>query len=202
MRIKADLLKIRNFPRDDVGNKIEPEQQPLQRVLVTDGAPVSMQGSGEVKGTIPAEIVYNTSVGEFANALRRPCHSCKRFDTRWWLKMKALCEDPTGPKENRAWLNGIRAYLLETQNATIQSSHVSQEGDMDVEHALSVLGVCQPLTEINGDPVIVYPTGACPNEICTPDKPHGYYDAKDRDNERMGSSVYDDIMRKATGARV
>lgn len=196
MKIKSDIFRIRTFPRDDKGDKIEPEAQPMQRVLSTD-APFTPQRGGPTAGSIPTEIIYEGSVGDFAEAIRRPCFSCKNFNREAWARIYARWNDPTAPIEMRQKLNGIRAALLESQNATIADRHTSAEGDLDVEHALSTLGVCHPLSEINGAAVITYPTGGCPAEVCGPTQPHGFYKPKDVESERLGSATFDNLMRAA-----
>lgn len=198
MKIRQDLLRVRSNPYDDRGEKIEPEQQPAQRVLTTD-AEVSMQGGAAV-GTLPTQIVYETTAGELARAMRHPCFSCKNFDARSWGRLYLRMTDPTAPLDQRQELNAIRAALLTTRNAKLQNRHVSEkEGDMDPEHALSQLGICRPLTEIHGTPVIVHPLGGCPPEVCTTTEPNGLYDPKDTDADRMGSKTFDNVMKLATG---
>src|SRR5258706_10095963 len=200
MKIRSDLLKIQPMV-DKQGKSVEPEQQVVQRVIQTD-LPTTMQRGGKQVGTIPGEIVYTSTAGEMAQAMRRPCFSCAKFSRRAWKALYARWADPTTPIDERNQLNGIRAALLQTSNAKIQDRHLSQEGDMDVEHALSVLGGCEPLTEVRSTPVIVCPTGSCPGEVCTPTQPNGFYVAKDKAAERMGSATFDNLMKVATGKKL
>lgn len=197
MKIKADLLRVRSLPYDDKGNKIEPEQQPVQRIFKTE-SDAGLQG-GPTVGKIATDIIYETNVGAMAGAMRNPCFSCKHFDRRAWRQLLARWNDPLTPIAERQELNGVRAALLGTKNAKIQEKHVSQEGDMDVEHALSTLGICHAFTELNSNVLIVYPTATCPETVCGPTQPNGFYVAKDRDSEKMGSAVFDRVMRLATG---
>jgi len=200
MRIKADLLRVHTGPYAPTGERIEPEQQPAQRVLVTE-FPTGMQGTNQQIGAVKGEIIYDVTVGEAAKQARHPCISCRNFDRRAWRKLYIHWSNPATSIEERKLLNGIRTALLETENAKISDRHAALDGDMDVEHALSVLGVCRPLTEINKDPVIVYPTGGCPADVCTPTSPDGLWVAKDLDAEKMGSSVFDNIMNTAQGRK-
>lgn len=197
MRIRADLLRVRSLPYDDKGQPIEPEQQPAQRVFQTD-SPAGLQG-GPVQGTIPTEIIYETTAGHMAGAMRNPCFSCARFDRRAWRKLLERWNDPTAPMHLREYLNQFRAALLQTKNAKLYEKHESQEGDLDVEHALATLGVCHAFSEIRNDVAVVYPTSACPDDVCTATQPAGFYVPKDKQSERMGSQVFDRIMAMAQG---
>jgi hypothetical protein len=198
MRIKADLLRVKTGLAPD-GSKVEPEAQPMQRALVTDFSASSQQGTalGQMKG----EIVYDTTAGEMAQAMRRPCFTCKSFDKRAWKKLFLYWNDPLSPMHEREQLNGVRAAILGTNNAKIVEKSQGSDGDMDVEHALSLLGICRPLTEIHSAPVIVYPTGGCPPEVCNSTQPHGLYEPKAKEDERLGSQVFDNVMRLAQGKR-
>lgn len=198
MKIKSDMLRIRTVPFDDKGQKMEPEQQPVQRVIHTD-SPATMR-NGQMVGTLPTNIVMDTTVAEMVPGMRRPCFSCKHFDRRNWKELFRLWSEPTAPIEKRRELNAIRAALLETNNAEIQHRHDSEEGMM-VEHAISTLGICRPLTEIDKNPVIVYPKACCPANLITADKPHGLYEPKNKDNERMGSQTFDNLMKAARGEK-
>ncbi len=131
--------------------------------------------------------------------LRNPCFQCVHFDRKAWAKLYAYWNDSTSPIEERRNLNGVRAALLETQNADIVDKSSGMDGDMDVEHALSLLGICHPLTEIEKEPVIVYPTGGCPAEVCGPTQPNGFYEPKTPEAERLGSQTFDNVMRLAQG---
>lgn len=197
MKIKADLLRVKTGPYNHNGERVEPEQQGVQRVLVTE-FDANMKGGNKV-GSIQGEVIYNTSAGEVAQAMRSPCFSCAHFNRRAWAKLFAYWNDPASPIDARRNLNGVRASLLQSGNSTIGEKSPGQDGEMDVEHALGLLGVCEPLSEMNRDPVIVYPNGHCPDEVCTPQQPNGLYKPRSADAERMGSQVFDNVMRLAQG---
>lgn len=199
LKIKADVLRIRNSALNAKGEKLEPEQQPAQRVLVTE-FDASMQG-GPKKGAIKGEVVYESTAGQLAAAIRNPCWSCSHFDKVAWKRLHSAWGDPTAPIDSRKQLNGIRAALLETSNAQIIEKSQTQEGDMDVEHAMGLLGICRPLTEIDGNPVIVSPKGGCPDSVCTPSQPDGFFRPKDRAVERSNASNYDTILNLARGKK-
>jgi len=197
MKIKADLLRVKTGPYNHNGEKVEPEQQGVQRVIRTE-FDANKKGEGKV-GVIPGEIIYNTTAGEVARAMRSPCFSCVHFNRKAWAQLFTYWNNPDSPIDVRKQLNGLRASLLQTSNAEIVDKSMSQEGDMDVEHALSLMGVCEPLSEINRDPVIVHPLSHCPDEVISPTQPDGLYKPKSKDAEKMGSQVFDNVMRLAQG---
>lgn len=199
LRIKADLLKVRSVPYDEGGQKVEPEQQPAARVMVLEGgAPVNMSRTNENVGSIPATIIAETTAGEVANTMRSKCFQCKHSNTAAWKKLRLLWGNSSDP-ETFQKLNRVRYALLTTQNPEIARRSEGMDGDFDAEHAISQLAICEPLSEINRDPVIVSPISTCPDEVCTKDNPRGLFVPKDKEMERLGSAAFDQIMRMAEG---
>lgn len=196
LRIRSDILRVGSTAMTMKGEKLEPEAQPAQRVMMTDAA-VSMRGSGQI-GSIPTEIVADGTAGEFANAMRSKCFTCKNFDAKAWTQLR-LYWGNSSDKDLFEKLNKVRYALLTTQNPELSRRSEGMDGDFDVEHSVSQLGLCKPMTEMNQDPVIVSPISTCPDQVCTPSNPSGLYVPKDREHERLGSSAYDKIMRMATG---
>lgn len=178
------------------GEKLEPEQQPAQRVMATDAA-VSMRGGPQV-GSIPTEIVADGTAGEFANAVRSKCFTCKHFDHKGWNQLRLYWGNSQN-KDLFEKLNKVRYALLTTQNPELARRSEGLDGDFDVEHSLTQMGICRPLTEMNGAAVIVSPISTCPDEVCTPAAPVGLYLPKDKEHERLSNVGYDKIMRMATG---
>lgn len=199
LRIKADLLKVRSVPFDEGGQKVEPEQQPAARIMVVDGgAPVDMNRTGKHVGSIPAQIIAETTAGEVANTMRSKCFQCKNFNMAAWKKLRLLWGNSSDPDVFQK-LNRVRYALLTTQNPEVARRSEGIDGDFDAEHAISQLGICEPLSEINRDPVIVSPISTCPDEVCTKDAPRGLFVPKDKEHERLGSAAFDQIMRMAEG---
>ncbi len=197
MKIKADLLRIHNRALKVDGSIPEPEETPVDRVLVTEA---NTRGTnGRELGTLNAELVMESSAGEIAGHMRRLCVNCKHFDPAQWERTRAAWE--AGTPEQRSQVNAVRAALLETQNAQLHLMHSGADGDTDVEHALSFLGVCHPLTELERDAIIVHPLSSCPASLCSPSNPNGLFVAKDPVAEKRGSAEFDRIMQIAQGSR-
>ncbi len=200
LRIKSDLLKVRMLPHDDVGQKIEPEQQPAARVMTVEGgAPVNMRGNDQQVGQIPTQIIAETTAVEAANAMRFKCFMCQNFDQKAWNKIRLIWGN-SSDKELFKRLNGVRMALGMTTNQEIARRSQGRDEDFDIEHALTQLGICHPLTEINGSGVvIVSPISTCPDDVCTVSNPQGLFQAKDKDHEKIGSAAFDSIMQMAAG---
>lgn len=214
MKVKPSLLRYRvaSIPQDDHG-KYEPEQMPAQLTVQRDptevklgaGASVEQQDAATPQGAIPTTLSYETSAGEMAKQVRTRCMLCKHFDVPAWRVLKRKWESTASGLET---LNKLRSALYLSADVAMVDRHKSLEGDMDLEHTLMALGICQILTEIDREPCVVYgPYGCCPKQsktgapVITEAQPFGYYQPCDMDAEREGSANYDAIMRAALGER-
>lgn len=198
LKIRSDVLKVARGPVFNTkGDKAEPEQQPAQRVMTVEGgAPVSGSRDAKQLGAIPMQIVAETDAGTAALAMRSKCFLCKNFDTATWKKLRLFWGN-SSDKELFEKLNRVRMALLTTRNMEISRRSEGQDGDFDVEHAITQLGICQPLTELQGAAVIVSPISTCPDHVCSKERPTGLFTPKDREHEKMGSDAYDAIMKVA-----
>jgi hypothetical protein len=197
MKINADLLHISALPLKDDGTPAEPEEQTATRIIKT--AAETEMNTGQAVGEIPTQILAQSSVDVFARAVRAQCVTCKHFDNPGFLALFRQADHPLAPMQMRESMNSLRAALLQTANADLQSSHQGMDGDMDVEHAIRALGFCRALTEQANDYVVVHPLSTCPDEIITPTSPDGFYQPKDNAAERAGNEAFDAIMRRAQG---
>lgn len=197
MKIKQDLLHITNQPVLDDGNKAEPEQQTASRVIITDAD--ASASTGQALGQMNAQVVVSSTAGELARAMRGMCANCKFFDNPAFVSFLAKADHPGAPMHVRAGVNELRAALLQTYNAQLQSMHTGADGDMDVEHALKQLGFCRALTEMAKDDVVVHPLSSCPEETITESNPSGFFQARDRSSERAGDRAYDNVLKRAAG---
>lgn len=193
MKIKEEFFHVTNAPTTDAGDKAEPEQQTVSRILTTDS---EVEGGGSVA----TQIITSSQALEFANAVRYHCGNCRFFDNRGWRAFVAKADSPLSPMTVREDVNKIRGALLMTMNASVGSMHAGADGDMDVEHALQALGFCGPLGEIEkGDPVIVHPLASCPPELVSPANPAGLFKPRDNDSDAAGEAAYDLVMQRAAG---
>lgn len=193
MLVKGEMLRIQGSDYDaDTGAKLEPEEKPAERLLVVDGKTTGSL-DGRVLGEIPTRVAIQGNVGMFANGLRTMCSMCKHFDQHAWTEMKRRME---GSKEGVQMLNVMRAGMLDTGNARFDNMHQDPDGGVDLEHALSFMGVCRALTEHYREPITVHPIGGCPDEVCTQLAPEGFFQPTDP-QQKVANAAYDQIMRNA-----
>lgn len=194
MKIKADLLRISNATHDQKGNKLEPEERPAERVLVTELGVTSTDPNAlpDAKQGIRGEIAVQTTAGELAQSFKSMCFSCRHFDQKAWLLLRRKWEH--GTIEEQRQLNSVRAALIDTQNADVQSMVAAAEEEGDIDAALSTMGICRAITEAIREPMIVHATATCPENM-------PYFQAKDVQAEKNASAAFDDIMRRAQGKK-
>jgi hypothetical protein len=197
MDVKGERIEVLPLTHDEAGNKIEPEQAPARRLLdVSDGITI---GGQKTEKELPITVSVEMSAGELAVGLSEPCMGCKHFDPSAWKQYRRTLESTAdGQRE----LNKMRWAIIGTGNAAIQARHAAPDGDTDVEHALAMLGVCHPLTDLLGDVTIVYPMATCPATL--PQHPEPIpkcYAPKTGDDVRKRSFVFDSVMRAAQGRK-
>ena len=202
MEIKSDRIEVAAGVRDPKTDQLlEPEQQPARRILTTDAA-ISLSGSGATGQSLASEISVEGEALEWAKAVCGLCHRCLHFDQDGWRKYLRHVA-AAGSLDERNMINKIRAYLVTTSNAELQSIHSGNDG-MDVEDALNSLGICRALTEIFNDMTVLHFKGGCPPEEKRGPKGevlHNLFSPRDAEAEKANVSNYDRIMRAACGLK-
>ena len=185
MQIKRDTLAVGGLISDERGDKVEPEQQPVVRTV---DAGISVSGShGEQLGALSGRVQMVQPAGVFAQDLRRKCVGCIHFDRRGFADLrKRMAATLDGHRQ----LNELRASLLESGNATLADLHEGQDEDMDVESALSMMGLCRALGELARDDIAVHPLANCPEG-------QDLFQPRDSAADKAGAAAYDHIMRLA-----
>lgn len=199
MNIRQDILKVQTSDRDADGKQIDPEEHTATRILL-GGAPVVLKNNENAppQGEIPLEISLETSVGQIAGTVRRMCRECVYHRQETWSKILSGAEKSTDLARRQA-INDIRAALMMTQNASLSTVHEGMDGEMDVEHALKTLGICEALTTEKKELVVTHPLASCPDHTITPTAPKGYFRPRDERAKRDAASGYDTIIRQAQG---
>jgi hypothetical protein len=197
MKIKADKLKIVSGARDVGGHKIDPEAQPLARELSVD-MPANL--GGKHVGSLPSTVVFETTAGEYANAMRSPCFNCKHWDDAGARELIRRWDASNAPLEKRSFVNQMRGNIIGTKDPEFIRKHmVTPQGELNVNHALMSQGICRALTEIQGDVVFTSPDCHCPDDLCGPGRPSGLHEPKSAQIERHVTQAYDAIMKRAAG---
>lgn len=199
MDIKGEKLEVMPLKRDEKGDKVEPEQVPARRLLdVSDTISLGSPGS-EVKSRhqMPINVSIEMPAVELATGISQACFMCKNFDQKAWRQyMRKAASTVDGQRE----LNQMRAAIAGSSNAAVHARHANgSDGDTDVEHAMQMLGICHPLTELMKTPQIVYPISTCPATTRTGIPFENSFSPRTRDDERQSSASFDSIMRAAQG---
>lgn len=193
--VESDTIEVAIGDRNpESGERVEPEEKPARRIL--GGTIGTTTDHGESAGRMRARVILETTVSELAIGMRNSCFSCKHFDQHAWA---VFMRKAWATKEGMQTLNNIRAALEVSENLALREQHQGMDGEMDLEHALSSLGICQALTEAHGEkPWIVYPGGSCPQTVPEKGTPFGNaYQPRDSAAEKQSSSAFDAIMRRA-----
>lgn len=197
MKLRMDRLKIQSGGTDAKGHKVDPEGQILEREIAIQAD--MTHGGRPIAGSIPTSVVFETTAGQFAEAMRSPCWNCKFFDNKGSQDLIRRWDASDAPKDKRSFVNQMRGNIIGTKDPEFIKRHMTGEGEISVNHALMSLGICRALTEIQGDVVFVDPTSTCPDELCGPGRPNGMWESKDAAAERHGNKIYDGIMKRAAG---
>ena len=212
MKISAEFLRIQAAEVDAVGGaKPEPEARPLERVQA--GAIETNFNDGRLTGgALRGATLIETTVGQFAQGIRRMCGSCRYMNREAWRHMHAAIEASEDILV-RDELNGLRAHFLTSADSTLSDLHEGADGDLDVEHAIGSMGLCEAYTGYlkcpAGEEVIVHPAGVCPEKLgdLWPESPDAnmalpmLYEPRSNAIQQAASAQYDRVMRAAKGLK-
>jgi hypothetical protein len=188
------------------GTKGEPEQQPT-RTLVQSTMAASLRTSGAggaagQVGNIPLLITHDAPAGEMASVLAARCSRCAWYRNKAWKNLVAECDFPTSPLMKRQAINEVRSALLLTRNAAIIDQG-EVEGDFDVEHVMRAhMGLCEALSSVKKDYVVVHKDGCCPEEVKNAGQPSGYFKPRDSEAKKEAQAVSDRVLLTANGKSV
>ena len=213
MRIKEGFLRVNTSPVDSVhGAKPDDAERPAESVAFQP-IPVNLS-TGQSLGVMnhPGAIRTEGIVSEFAGGIRRQCGQCRHFDRETWLQMRHAIEASEDILV-RDELNGLRAHFLTSPDDTFINLHEGMDGDLDVEHAISSMGLCRAYTAYlkcpEGEEVIVHPVGVCPEKLgdLWPDSPDAalvlpiLYEPRNHDTRKQADQAYDALMNAASGKK-
>lgn len=206
MKIRREVFAVASGARTAGGEKGEPEQQPTRIIhetnmnvtLNTNGA----AGTAGHVGKMRTLVTHEASAGEMAEELAARCSRCKWYRRKAWQDLVTECDFPTAPLMKRQAINEVRSALLMTRNAAIIDQGES-EGDFDVEHVMRThMGLCEALSSLKKDYVVVHKDGCCPDEVKTPPQPaQGYFTPRDSEAKKEAAAARDAVLMAAAGKR-
>lgn len=205
MKIRREVFAVAHGVRDaETGAKAEPEQQPT-RILHQTQMDMSLKNSGAAGaagkvGTIPLIVTHDAPAGEMAQEMAARCIRCKWFRQKAWQGLVAECDFPTAPLMKRQAINEVRSALLLTRNAAIIDQGEAN-GDFDVEHVMRAhMGLCEALSSVKKDYVVVHQDGCCPEEAKVPPNPtQGFFKPRDSEARKEAMAAYDSVLQAANG---
>lgn len=204
MELRADTITVVPATHDPDGKPLEPEQAPAVRSIGVT-TPLTFNSGQLIRQDMPASFDYETTAGEIAVGLRYSCAGCIHFNQRRWQTLKHDCEW-NGDIEKRRWVNEVRSAIESSLPEREREKHIDeQSGELDVEHAMMALGVCDALTEEwsrkfnQSFPVLLFPLCGCPDvdPLGAPQAPP--FQPRDRSAARAAAKAYDGMLGMARG---
>lgn len=159
MKAITDTLKITHGQREEDGTKLEPEQQPVDRVITTV-APVTL-GNAPGEGTpvtMPFRVNVTTEMDAItaAQELSRQCQFCRHWNQQEWYRDRIRYE---GTAEGRKFLDEQRALAIEAATSEELSSLQRESADP----LLDLNGKCEALSYALNDAIYTHPRAFCPS---------------------------------------
>lgn len=147
MKATTDELRIGHGIPDDKGQPLEPEEQPVDRVLGTDIAVTLGHGPGEgtpIDRPLPGRVIVESTAGEMAAEFSEQCHLCAHwdqalfraervaYDPREQDRQRAIVLELSGPEALDLVLRGRADSILDASFGRCRAlSHYSPDGRLD-----------------------------------------------------------------------
>lgn len=204
MEIRADTISVVPATITPDGKPLEPEEAPAVRSIQVS-TPLAFNNGTIIRPDSPASFDYATTAGELATGLRFRCASCVHFNAKRWQKLKHEYEWSSSIEE-RKFVNEVRASIEQVLPVGEREKHIDEQtGELDVEHAMMSLGICDALTDewsrlMNEKfPVLMHPLAGCPdvNPLGQPQSPP--FRPRDTAADRAAARAYDGILGMAQG---
>lgn len=186
MKIEGEKIEIAHVPYDDKGDKLEPEQQPARRLLYSP-VDTKFDGGTDTGHQMSTFISVEMTAEELAQGIAKPCRACRHFNK------KAALEWYNRAQQTPAGIEILRQFAAEHPNLD----------ELGPERAFGIMGVCNPMSELARETMLVHPDSTCPETVRDWDgqacKFGSHFVPDDRTEEKNSSTVKDQIMRKAEG---
>jgi len=194
MDIKDDQLKVLPIEHNpETGDKLEPEERPAERRLVIGGEMAQMTDQmGRPLGAFDQSISIEMPAIDLAHGVRANCFGCKHWNQRaWHAWLSKMSQSKEGNQHLERW-----------RHALVATSNVNPEDRASINMALLACGICEPLSEAAGAPMVTYPQAFCPTVVPETNPPVPFGDnfaPRDLDMEKFGSMAFDSVMHAALG---
>ena len=191
MKATSEELKIGHGYREEDGTPLEPEAQPVDRVLSTPIGVTVGHGPGQgtpIDASLRGNVTIESTAGEMAAEFTERCHLCKHWDQQTFQRAR--------PNYPPAYQDRQRAIVLELAGPEALDLVLRQRADSILDAAF---GRCQALSHYSPDGVLdTFAQAFCPSV-----SPDGYPIPRAftprREAERDRTTIRDKILLTASG---
>lgn len=200
MIAKSDIVELpitRPHTEAVAGARPEPEELPAKHVIDVS-APATLNTGQLAGGDFKTRVVYETNVHNLATLAGAKCFGCRHWDNQAWRQMYRKM---WSFKDGQKFLNNVRGFLIGNENDE------SDDGGYNLEEEVQgSMGICHPLTERNApfdtpplNFVATHAGACCPERDQAGAIPAPFYMPKDMDSRKIGTALYDKVLRLAQG---
>lgn len=192
MKTTGDEFTIGHGIRDERGEKLEPEEQPVRRTLtttadVTGGTVVQEAGSPSMRASVSVDL----DATEAATLLAESCQFCANWSQAEWRRDRTLLESTA---VGRADLDRIRVQAIDLDPSSILDDSQRQSADP----ILDCMGKCMAISEIVNDGIYSHPLATCPSTLPN-GSPLPHLFTPHRDARREVTRIRDRVLLTAAG---
>lgn len=160
MKTNSDQFQIGRGARDEHDQKLEPEEQPVRRILTSD----AKMDAGDLGDAIEAQQGRSLSVPLSVTAemialdaiemLARQCHLCVHWRRDEFQREKKILE---ATAVGRRDLDVMRAQAIDC------GADVPENVDLsEADPVLAIMGKCMALSDLARDSIYSHPQACCP----------------------------------------
>ena len=199
MKAITDEVRIGHGIPDDKGQPLEPEEQPVDRIITTlgkvtygnapgQGTPVNMP----VRASVTAELTANELAADFATQ----CEFCANWDPEGYRR------DRMAGVITSDELDDQRANVLELANAAELDSFARDRADLILYETLgrcnALTELCKPILPAEALPIYMHVRGGCPQYLPDGTRISSLFKPRP-DARRTVTGIRDRILNTASG---
>ena len=159
MKTIRDRYQIGHGFQEEDGTKLEPELQPVRRII--DSA-AEVNGAENIEKqlgrdlSLPLQITSESTAIETAELLAQQCHRCAHWSQTAWDHDRRILEQTA---VGRADLDRMRAQAIDC-GADVK---ITDSARVSADPLLDCMGKCHALSEIANDGIYSHPEPTCPD---------------------------------------